>query len=231
MVMVARSVDDIIGVKVGKLTPMEDLGLHPRPSGRGNDRLIRCLCDCGQEYRARASSLRSQSVFSCGCTRGVTIKHGCGGGAKKDPTRTYRIWVSMKQRVQNPKNTSYKKYGGRGIKLDPRWEDFAAFYEDMGDPPSEEHTLDRRDNDGDYTKANCRWATPAEQARNRRSNVYLEYNGISKTITDWAADLGISPLTLRGRLNAGWPLDEALTLRKLPNNGRNSTRPSNQSTR
>lgn len=137
----------------------------------------------------------------------------------------------MKQRIQNPKNTSYAKYGGRGIGMDPRWEDFATFYEDMGNPPSDEHTLDRRDNNGVYSKANCRWATPAEQARNRRTNVYLELDGVSKTITDWATELGISPLTLRGRLNAGWPLEEALTLRKLPNNGRNSSRPSNQPAR
>lgn len=231
MVMVARSVDDVIGIKVGKLMPTEDLGLQPRPSGRGNDRLVKCLCDCGQEYRARVSSLRSQTVHSCGCDRGPGAKHGCGGGAGKAPARIYRIWVSMKQRIQNPKNTSYAKYGGRGIGMDPRWEDFAAFYEDMGNPPSDEHTLDRRDNNGGYSKANCRWATPAEQARNRRTNVYLELDGVSKTITDWATELGISPLTLRGRLNAGWPLEEALTLRKLPNNGRNSSRPSNQPAR
>jgi hypothetical protein len=137
----------------------------------------------------------------------------------------------MKQRILNPKDSSYVRYGGRGITFDPRWQEFSEFYSDMGDPPSIEHTLDRRDNDGNYTKENCRWVTFDVQMRNTRSNVYLEFNGISKILTDWAKDLGISPVTLRGRLNAGWPLGEALTLRKLPNNGRNSTRPSHQSAR
>jgi hypothetical protein len=130
----------------------------------------------------------------------------------------------MKQRVSNPKSYSYKNYGGRGITMDPRWEDFENFYADMGDPPSELHTLDRRENDLGYTKANCRWATQEEQSKNKRTSVYLELNGVRKTIGDWASSLGIHSSALRARLNAGWSLEEALTTRKMPNNGRNSSR-------
>jgi hypothetical protein len=112
----------------------------------------------------------------------------------------------MKQRVSNPKSYSYKNYGGRGITMDPRWEDFENFYADMGDPPSELHTLDRRENDLGYTKANCRWATQEEQSKNKRTSVYLELNGVRKTIGDWASSLGIHSSALRARLNAGWSL-------------------------
>lgn len=108
--------------------------------------------------------------------------------------------------------------------MDPRWEDFENFYADMGDPPSELHTLDRRENDLGYTKANCRWATQEEQSKNKRTSVYLELNGVRKTIGDWASSLGIHSSALRARLNAGWSLEEALTTRKMPNNGRNSSR-------
>jgi hypothetical protein len=93
--------------------------------------------------------------------------------------------------------TACKNYGGRGITMDPRWEDFENFYADMGDPPSELHTLDRRENDLGYTKANCRWATQEEQSKNKRTSVYLELNGVRKTIGDWASSLGIHSSALR----------------------------------
>lgn len=224
MVMVPQPVTDVIGKRVGKLVGQEDLGLRPRKSGKGKDRMIRCLCDCGRNIDVRASVLRSETIRSCGvCDKNQSrIKHGRGRRSTRD--RTYRIWMSMKQRVSNPKSYSYKNYGGRGITMDPRWEDFENFYADMGDPPSELHTLDRRENDLGYTKANCRWATQEEQSKNKRTSVYLELNGVRKTIGDWASSLGIHSSALRARLNAGWSLEEALTTRKMPNNGRNSSR-------
>ena len=118
----------------------------------------------------------------------------------------------MLERCRNPKSISYKNYGGRGIVVDQRWvENFENFYADMGDPPTEGHTLDRRDNNGNYTKSNCRWSTKIEQANNRRNSNRLEWNGTIQTLAEWARQLNLAESTLRSRLRLGWSVDETLS--------------------
>lgn len=123
----------------------------------------------------------------------------------------------MKRRCNNPNQTGYKRYGGRGITYDPKWEKFECFIEEMGFMPKAEMELDRIDNDGNYCKENCRWATRKEQTRNRggkRATKLYTFNGKTMCIADWAKEIGITPASLQKRLNKGWPLEIALSAEK-----------------
>lgn len=118
----------------------------------------------------------------------------------KTGTRTYYAWRSMRQRCTNNTNASWKSYGGRGVSVCPDWmNSYDNFVEAMGIAPMGA-SLDRINVDGDYTPENCRWATPKEQANNRRSNVILTHEGRSMTMAAWAEYLGIGKDTLHRRL-------------------------------
>jgi hypothetical protein len=113
--------------------------------------------------------------------------------------RTWNTWCKMRQRCRNVNCKEYPRYGGRGIQVDPAWEDYMQFVSDMGLVP-EGLELDRVDNNGNYCHENCRWATPKQQARNRRSNRILEIDGQSKTLAEWAEVTGIESSTIRMRI-------------------------------
>lgn len=122
-----------------------------------------CKCDCGGTYIARGQRLRSGEIRSCGC---LILKHGHSSHDNRSPT--YRSWHMMLQRCTNPNALNYRNYGGRGIIVCERWNNFCNFLEDMGVRP-EGMTLDRYpNNNGNYETGNCRWATPKEQIDNRR---------------------------------------------------------------
>jgi len=132
-------------------------------------------------------------------------------------TPEYRSWQMMKSRCRNPNNASYKNYGGRGIKICKRWiNSFENFLKDMGPRPSAQHTLDRKNNDGNYTPKNCQWATKKEQVANRRptsfSSRMITYKGETLTIVAWAHRVGIKGGTLHARLTyCRWDVERALT--------------------
>jgi lambda repressor-like predicted transcriptional regulator len=137
----------------------------------------------------------------------MAIKHGYAG------TPTYAAWKAMKARCHNPNVKSYQEYGARGVSVCQRWRaSFAAFLEDMGEKPSPQHTLDRRENTKGYEPGNVRWATQREQQQNKTNNVLLTHNGQTKVLTEWARQAGVSLSTLKERLARGWPLSEAVTM-------------------
>jgi predicted GIY-YIG superfamily endonuclease len=119
-------------------------------------------------------------------------------------TRAFKSWDAMKQRCINPNNNSYSRYGALGVKVCDRWlESFENFYADMGDRPYG-MTLDRYpDKHGNYEPGNCRWATPAQQQRNLRSNIYMTFQGVTKLAVDWAREANIPVGILRRRINNG----------------------------
>lgn len=124
----------------------------------------------------------------------------------------YRTWIDMKRRCYNPKRERYQAYGARGICVCDRWrESFDAFYADMGPRPSPDHTLDRKDVNGDYTPENCHWIPRKEQYRNLRRSVYLDYKGERRLLTDIAAETGVSSRRIYQRVIAlGWPIERAI---------------------
>jgi hypothetical protein len=134
--------------------------------------------------------------------------HGHASGPKK--SETYIIWRNMKRRCCNPIDSAYSRYGERGITLCEKWMRFEGFLEDMGVRPNG-LTLDRRDNGKGYSKENCKWSTYKEQARNTRSNVYYELNGVRLQLVQWAEKTGIRKTTIWARIKSGWSIAEALT--------------------
>ena len=123
---------------------------------------------------------------------------------------THQCWRDMRQRCNNPNSQRYYTHGARGIKVCNEWEDsYENFVSDMGHKP-EGYTIDRIDNNQGYSKENCRWATPKEQALNRRTNRLITFNGQTKTITEWAHELGIFHNGLSKRLKT-MPLEKALS--------------------
>lgn len=137
------------------------------------------------------------------------IKHGGHG------TLTYARWKSMMQRCHDPKSRNYRYYGGAGVKVCDAWFDFAAFRSDMGECPDKAMTLDRIDNSRGYEPGNCRWLTQADQNRNRPAHaVLLTHEGVTRSVTEWAAVAGLTANTLRMRLRLGWGVEKALTTPK-----------------
>lgn len=126
-------------------------------------------------------------------------------------TRIYKLWIGMRVRCQYVGAPNYRFYGARGIAVCERWASFANFYSDMGDPPPG-MSLDRIDSARDYSPDNCRWATDAQQARNRSNNRPIELGGITKLLQEWIEQSGIPYYTVRGRIDKlGWSVERALT--------------------
>lgn len=223
--MGGRWFQDLLGQTFGHLTVVGDA--PPFVASNGSRRAAwRCRCACGVECVARATNLRSGTTKSCGCLRSTqtaarNVRHG--GAVRAAISPTYRTWSRMIQRCEDATSASFADYGGRGIAVCARWRgDFAAFLADMGERPAG-MSIDRIDNDGGYwcghcekcaenvCPPNCRWATPSEQSRNRRSNRLLTCHGRTMTLAEWAAETGMAAEAISQRLSRlGWTMERAL---------------------
>lgn len=178
----------------------------------------RCQCQCGNFKSVRTSHLVYGKIQSCGCLRDQQSRERALAGVPRknfdgrSRTPEYSIFLAIRQRCNNPNNTFYHYYGGRGIKICDRWSTFDAFIADMGRKPDPKSTIDRIDTNGDYTPENCRWVSRKVQQNNCRNNRRLTFNGITKTIAEWSQELGIHRNTIDARLLNGWSVQEALTI-------------------
>jgi hypothetical protein len=164
---------------------------HQLPVIKSTDYFWLCKCDCGTMRAVRGRELVRGNTKSCGCwrqerTSKAATKHGHLTG-KDTPSPEYRSWNHARQRVGNPKhNKSWHRYGGRGIKMCVGFDNFDNFFRLMGHKPSPIHSIDRKDNDGNYSCGECveclqnkwpfntRWATPKEQSANQSRSLNAE---------------------------------------------------------
>ena len=170
-----------------------------------------CVCQCGGTLEVQSVHLKRGDTSSCGCLRKeLTAEKNRTHGATG--TFEHGVWRSMKNRCYTKSHKDYAIYGGRGITICQRWLDsFENFLADMGPAPTHGHSIERRDTNGNYEPGNCSWATPVEQANNRRNTIMLEWNGRCQSMADWARELEINYYTLKQRLRNGWTTAEALS--------------------
>lgn len=180
------------GERFSRLTVQEDLG---RISTAGRNRRARCICDCGQLCEVAVVNLRTGNTRSCGCLKAELDAAPSihGHSRRRSESKEYRAWKAMITRCTNPKAKNWDIYGGRGISVCPEWrESFSAFFGHIGQAPSDQHTVDRKDGDGNYEPGNVRWATRKEQQSNRRDAIFVQFNGQRMRIHDVARITGKS---------------------------------------
>lgn len=195
---------DLSGKRFGIYTVIKFVDKNQ--GGRPRRRFL-CRCDCGAERIFTASQINTGKPRSCGCLTNQIISeknstHGESHGEKR--TKEYRAWRSIKQRCLLETNKSFRIYGARGILICPTWvNSFETFLLDMGRAPTLQHSIERKDNNGNYEPGNCYWSTPLIQARNRRTNVFATHEGKTQCALDWSRELKVPIWTVLRRLRKG----------------------------
>ena len=204
-----QKINDLTGKRFGRLTV-----LYPTPNRYQGKVIWVCKCDCGTTKNIIGANLMNGSTVSCGCKSKQVLresreKHG------KSNTRIYNIYICMKERCYNPNSPSYKNYGGRGIEVCEEWaNNFEAFYEwSIENGYQESLTIDRINNDDDYSPTNCRWVGRFTQANNTRKNRFIEYHGEIHTVSEWSRITGIPRGTINARLNRGLKAEDIMKRR------------------
>lgn len=188
---------DLQGQTFGRLTAIRFMPTKVVAGRRVGYPSWECRCSCGNLTVVIGGNLRAGTAQSCGCLQSELAKarlttHGMSGSPE------FESWRSMWDRCTNPNDASYPKYRDRAPP--ENWRSFEKFYSDMGPMPGPKHSIDRVNNDQPYGPENCRWATWAEQTRNSPRNVWIEFMGERRILTDWAAALGTNPSVLRVRI-------------------------------
>lgn len=201
-----RPCNDLSGKRFGDLVVVGRMKNDIRRAGK--QPRWECVCDCGKTTIVWSSSLKSGDTQSCGCKKG-NIKHS---GRR---TRLYSIWTNMRTRTTNRKATRYENYGGRGIRICQEWLNSFETFRDwsLANGYSDDLSIDRVNNDGNYEPSNCRWADVETQINNTTVAKRLCLDGKTQTLNAWAREKGISATTLCRRLKSGMALETAL----LPN--------------
>jgi len=185
-------------------------GRAERPSGHRGHKAWwwSYLCDCGCAGTACSSNLkRKMSCPACSAAR-ASAKNTTHG---MSDTWLYRRWRGMHDRCYLPGTQRYERYGGRGIKVHPRWHEFSSFLQDLPPCPGRNFDLDRIDTDRDYEPGNIRWATKKDNARNRTNNRLLTCFGRTQCCAAWAEELGLTYSKINGRLRLGWSVERTLS--------------------
>lgn len=192
---------DLAGQRFGRLTVIERV----RPKS-GMKWKWKCKCDCSSVVEVWSYDLITGNKKSCGCLRTEMLTaHGMSR------TRVYHIWSKMMSRCNKPNEIAYHNYGGRGIRVCDKWQEFIPFYNwAIASGYNDELSIDRINNDGNYEPSNCKWSTRKEQANNKRNNIWLEYRGEVKTISQWSDICGIPRAIIGQRIRAGWSVEKAL---------------------
>lgn len=172
-----------------------------------------CLCDCGETAEYASATIQSMKVKSCGCvrrenSRRQNITHGFSRAVHNH--QLYKTYKNMVYRCMNKKAACFHNYGGRGIQISNEWLDIHNFIRDMECSWSPGMTIERIDNNGNYEKSNCRWATKREQCANMRRTVLISFNGVTKHLAEWSRTSGVCSSTISQRILRGWSAEKAI---------------------
>lgn len=202
-------IKDLVGQRFGMLTVTS---LDPTRSAKGSCRW-HCKCDCGGTTISLTENLSRGHSTSCGCRKPIGMKtHGDSSAPE------YRVWANMLRRCQDQNNPNYKHYGERGIQVCPQWQTYEGFIADMGYRPSPDHSIERRDVNGNYEPDNCHWATIDVQNSNRTNSVIHTVNGQRMTNSEVARLIGITPTAVAQRLARGLTIEEVVAAGKRAKN-------------